>query len=84
MPQLDADEVLIAMHTAGAGPWDLEIRESGYGRRTRFPLVLGVDGAGIVAAPGYAYAASKSAILSILQLEQAAPMPSMSPFQRRK
>jgi NADPH:quinone reductase-like Zn-dependent oxidoreductase len=52
MPQLDADEVLIAMHTAGVGPWDLEIRESGYGGRTRFPLVLGVDGAGIVTARG--------------------------------
>jgi NADPH2:quinone reductase len=53
VPELDPDEVLIAMHTAGVGPWDLEIREGGYGaRRTRFPMILGVDCAGIVAARG--------------------------------
>jgi len=53
VPELDADEVLIALHTVGVGPWDLWLRESGYGqRKTRFPLVLGVDGSGIVMARG--------------------------------
>jgi NADPH:quinone reductase len=52
VPQLGSDEVLIATHTAGVGPWDLEIREGGYGGRTRFPLILGVDGSGIVVARG--------------------------------
>src|SRR5258705_11102761 len=53
VPALDGREVLIALDTAGVGPWDAEIRAGRYvGRKPRFPLVLGTDGAGIVAAPG--------------------------------
>jgi NADPH2:quinone reductase len=53
VPSLDAGEVLIALDTAGVGPWDAEIRAGWYpGRKPRFPLVLGTDGAGIVAAVG--------------------------------
>jgi NADPH:quinone reductase-like Zn-dependent oxidoreductase len=47
--------VLIALDTVGVGPWDVHIRErpdsiDGHG----FPLVLGVDGAGTIAAVGSA------------------------------
>ena len=53
VPAIDADEVLIALDMAGVGPWDADIREGWYpGGKPRFPLVLGVDGAGIVAAVG--------------------------------
>jgi NADPH2:quinone reductase len=53
VPALDAGEVLIALDTAGVGPWDADIREGWYPSGTpRFPLVLGVDGAGIVVAVG--------------------------------
>src|ERR1700730_15763465 len=53
VPTPDPGEVLIALDTAGVGPWDLDIRGSWYpGRRPRFPLVLGTDGAGTVAAVG--------------------------------
>jgi NADPH2:quinone reductase len=53
VPAIDEDEVLIAMDTAGVGRWDADIREGWYpGRKPRFPLVLGVDGSGIVAAVG--------------------------------
>jgi NADPH2:quinone reductase len=53
VPSLDAGEVLIALDTAGVGPWDAEIRAGWYpGRKPRFPLVLGTDGAGVVAAVG--------------------------------
>jgi NADPH:quinone reductase len=53
VPPLDPDEVLIAVHTAGVGPWDADIR-GGWSPegRPRFPLVLGTDGAGTVAAVG--------------------------------
>ncbi|MEA2936921.1 MAG: hypothetical protein QOC56_425, partial [Alphaproteobacteria bacterium] len=38
---------------AGVGPWDAEIRAGWYpGRKPKFPLVLGTDGAGLVAAIG--------------------------------
>jgi NADPH:quinone reductase len=53
VPSLDAGEVLIAVDTAGVGPWDADIRAGWYpGRKPHFPLVLGVDGSGIVAEVG--------------------------------
>jgi NADPH:quinone reductase len=53
VPSVGPGEVLIAVDTAGVGPWDADIRQGWYpGRRPRFPLVLGTDGAGIVAAVG--------------------------------
>src|SRR5437879_2956668 len=53
VPVLDAGEVLIAVDTAGVGRWDADVREGFYtSRKPHFPLVLGFDGAGIVAAIG--------------------------------
>jgi len=46
--------VLIAIDTSGIGSWDASIRDGSWRKpgRPRFPLVPGVDGAGIVAAKG--------------------------------
>ena len=53
VPAPDADEVLIAVHTAGVGIWDAGIRRHpDYIKHSQFPLVLGTDGAGIVVAVG--------------------------------
>jgi NADPH:quinone reductase-like Zn-dependent oxidoreductase len=53
VPKIDAIEVLIALDTASVGPWDAQIRAGWYpGRKPRFPLILGTDGAGVVAAVG--------------------------------
>jgi NADPH2:quinone reductase len=54
VPALDPGEVLIAVHTAGVGSWDADMRDgwSPDGRRPRFPLVLGADGSGTIAAVG--------------------------------
>jgi NADPH:quinone reductase len=53
VPAPGPDEVLIALRTAGVGPWDLEVREHLYYWQHRgFPVVPGVDGAGTVAAVG--------------------------------
>jgi NADPH:quinone reductase-like Zn-dependent oxidoreductase len=54
VPQVEAGEVLIALDTAGVGGWDADMRGgwSPSGRRPRFPLVLGIDGSGVVAAVG--------------------------------
>src|SRR4051794_4175444 len=53
VPVPDASEILIAMHTAGVGIWDAQIRAGKWAsRRTRFPLILGTDGSGTVAAVG--------------------------------
>jgi NADPH:quinone reductase len=53
VPALDAGEVLIAVRTAGVGPWDADIRGGWWpAGRPRFPLVLGTDGSGTVAALG--------------------------------
>src|SRR3981189_1757296 len=53
VPPVDAGEVLIAVDTAGVGRWDADIREGWYpGRKLHFPLALGFDGAGIIAAVG--------------------------------
>ncbi len=53
VPTPSAREVLIAVHAAGVGGWDADMRDgwSPSGRK-RFPLVLGTDGAGTVAAVG--------------------------------
>jgi NADPH:quinone reductase-like Zn-dependent oxidoreductase len=53
VPRPDPGEVLIALDTAGVGPWDAEVRDGWFpGDRARFPLVLGTDGAGTIAAAG--------------------------------
>src|SRR5438477_890479 len=54
VPRPGPHEVLIAMDTAGIGSWDASIREGSWRKpgRPRFPLIPGVDGAGIVVARG--------------------------------
>jgi NADPH:quinone reductase len=54
LPELDANDILIAVHVAAVGGWDADMRGgwSPSGRKPRFPLVLGSDGSGVVAARG--------------------------------
>ncbi|MGE5835200.1 MAG: NADP-dependent oxidoreductase [Acidobacteriota bacterium] len=54
LPRPGPRQVLIELHAAGVGSWDQSIRDGSWklGGRTRFPLVLGTDGAGIVVAKG--------------------------------
>jgi NADPH:quinone reductase-like Zn-dependent oxidoreductase len=54
VPAVGPDEVLIAVHTAGVGGWDADMRDgwSPGGGRPQFPLVLGTDGSGTIAAVG--------------------------------
>ena len=54
VPTPEPHEVLIAIDTAGIGSWDSSIRDGSWRKpgRPRFPLVPGVDGAGIVVAKG--------------------------------
>jgi NADPH:quinone reductase-like Zn-dependent oxidoreductase len=53
VPVPEAREVLIALHTAGVGSWDAEMRAgwspSGH---PKFPLVLGTDGSGTIVEVG--------------------------------
>jgi NADPH:quinone reductase-like Zn-dependent oxidoreductase len=52
-PEVGEGEVLIALDTAGVGSWDAEMRAGWYpDGLPRFPLVLGTDGSGKVAAMG--------------------------------
>ncbi|MBS0579047.1 MAG: NADP-dependent oxidoreductase [Proteobacteria bacterium] len=53
VPTPAADEVLIAVQAAGVASWDVSLREHpDMIKHNRFPLVLGTDGAGLVAAVG--------------------------------
>ncbi|MDB6111972.1 MAG: Bifunctional protein: zinc-containing alcohol dehydrogenase [Pedosphaera sp.] len=53
VPEPGPREVLIALHAAGVGVWDADIRAGWWPQgRPKFPLVLGSDGAGTVAAKG--------------------------------
>ena len=53
VPELDPNEALIAVHTAGVGVWDADIRDGwNPGMRIHFPLVLGTDGSGTIAQVG--------------------------------
>lgn len=53
VPVPGASDVLVALHAAGVAGWDADMREGwSEGGKPRFPLVLGTDGAGTVAAVG--------------------------------
>ena len=54
VPKPGPREILIAIHTAGVGGWDESIRDGSWrlNGRSRFPLVLGTDGAGTVVMTG--------------------------------
>ncbi len=52
VPQLDANEVLIRVDNAGVGSWDPALCGGEFGEGVRFPLVLGSDGEGTIAATG--------------------------------
>jgi NADPH2:quinone reductase len=53
VPKPQADEVLIAVNTAGVAIWDAGLRRHPQSiKHSAFPLVLGTDGAGLVAAVG--------------------------------
>src|SRR5579863_7659700 len=56
IPECGSDQVLIRVETAGVGPWDAFEREGGFARlfgtASRFPYVLGSEGAGTIAAVG--------------------------------
>jgi NADPH2:quinone reductase len=53
VPEPGPGELLIALHAAGVGVWDADIRGGWWPEgRPKFPLVLGTDGAGVIAANG--------------------------------
>lgn len=54
VPKPGPREILIELRAAGVGSWDDAIRDGSWrpNGRTKFPLVLGTDGAGIVVAKG--------------------------------
>jgi NADPH:quinone reductase len=54
VPTPDANEVLIALRPAGVGSWDADVRGGWWPDSVdpNFPLVLGTDGSGNVAAVG--------------------------------
>ncbi|HEV7610010.1 MAG TPA: NADP-dependent oxidoreductase [Steroidobacteraceae bacterium] len=53
VPGVEANEVLIAVHSAGVAVWDTQIRKSlAFINAPKFPYVLGSDGSGLVAAVG--------------------------------
>lgn len=54
VPEIGPTEVLIALHTAGVASWDAQMRGGWWPepKRPPFPLVLGTDGSGRIAAVG--------------------------------
>jgi len=53
VPSPGANEVLIAVHTAGVGTWDAYMREeSSDSGHDHFPKILGTDGSGTIVATG--------------------------------
>src|SRR6266850_1134560 len=53
VPVPDAHEILVAVHTAGVGTWDADMRAGWWPEgKPAFPLVLGTDGSGTVVTAG--------------------------------
>jgi NADPH:quinone reductase-like Zn-dependent oxidoreductase len=74
VPTPGPHEVLIQVHAAGVGVWDAAMRRGEYADGTeKFPIVLGSDGAGIVAAHGADVPAVKYADLEVWASEYGNP-----------
>ena len=96
VPHVGPNDVLIRVDPAGIGPWDLKVRR-GDVIEGRFPMVLGFEGSGTVAALGdgvrgfelgdavYGYAYSTLggfyAEYATLDAEQVAPLPAALDFR---
>jgi NADPH:quinone reductase len=52
IPKISAQEVLIKIDTAGVGQWDARTRDGTWAESKDFPLILGVDGSGVVVETG--------------------------------
>ncbi len=53
VPDVASNEVLIALHTAGVGSWDADMRGGWWpAGKPRFPSILGTDGSGRIVAKG--------------------------------
>lgn len=52
VPPVARNEVRIEVDTAGVGIWDAKMRTGAWAEDAEFPLVLGIDGAGVVTAVG--------------------------------
>lgn len=54
VPKVGPRDILIEVHAAGVGVWDASIRDGSWrpAGRPKFPLVPGIDGAGIVVSRG--------------------------------
>jgi NADPH:quinone reductase-like Zn-dependent oxidoreductase len=53
VPPIAPNEVLIQVHTAGVGSWDVDIRGGWWPEgKPKFPIILGTDGSGTIAAIG--------------------------------
>src|SRR5258706_11508872 len=53
VPPIAANEILIRVHTAGVGSWVVDIRGGWWPEgKPKFPIILGTDGSGTVAAIG--------------------------------
>lgn len=48
VPKISAQEVLIAIDTAGVGGWDARKRAGKWAEDESFPMILGTDGSGVV------------------------------------
>jgi NADPH:quinone reductase len=52
VPEIDRNEVLIRVDTAGVGVWDAKMRRGAFSRGKSFPIVLGAEGSGTIASLG--------------------------------
>jgi NADPH:quinone reductase len=52
VPKISAQEVLIRVDTAGVGSWDPRFRTGDWAESKEFPMILGIDGSGVVAEVG--------------------------------
>ncbi|HYS56375.1 MAG TPA: NADP-dependent oxidoreductase [Thermoanaerobaculia bacterium] len=52
VPKISAQEVLVAIDTAGVGMWDVRVRAGKWAEREEFPMILGTDASGVIAESG--------------------------------
>ena len=85
VPRPGPNEVVIAVHAAGVGIWDAQMRDGNWIEGdVRFPIILGLDGAGTIAEVGDTSRADSRLAIAFGRMSTIAPKAVSTPSTRSR